>query len=98
MEPEKVTEINVPVDFINLELEELPEFGIVHDHETVPVPLDSKFLRMKEMLITKCKITCANIGWNWTKVLQNIKCKLCYMFASDILKISDSIQHSLSSE
>ena len=97
MDPEHVTQINMPVDFINLESEELPEFGIVPDHETVPVPLDSKFLRMKEMLITKCKITCANIGWNWTKVLQNIKCKLCYMFASDILKISDSIQHSMSS-
>ena len=97
MDPEHVTQINMPVDFINLESEELPEFGIVPDHETVPVPLDSKFLRMKEMLITKCKITCANIGWNWTKVLQNIKCKLCYMFGSDILNISDSIQHSMSS-
>ena len=97
MDPEHVTKINMPVDFINLESEELSEFGIVPDHETVPVPLDSKFLRMKEMLITKCKITCANIGWNWTKVLQNIKCKLCYMFASDILTISDSIQHSMSS-
>ena len=97
MDPEHVTQINMPVDFINLESEELPEFGIVPDHETVPVPLDSKFLIMKEMLITKCKITCANIGWNWTKVLQNIKCKLCYMFGSDILNISDSIQHSMSS-
>lgn len=99
-DPEHVTEINIPIDFINLNPEStsLPEFGIAPDYETVPVSLDYKFLRMKEKLIIKCKMICANIGWNWTKVLQNIKCKLCYMFGSDILKISDSIQHSLSSE